>query len=105
MHLCSVVFISPISQTKGLCSVTFAKADASSTGDIRDDGWEEGSIKEQADVPVATAQVREPRNWEGMFKSSLKPWGLAVSALTSSPCLVLAIPKSLFGTRNGIFLG
>lgn len=40
---------------------------------------------------MATAQVRKPRSWEGLF---LVVWSLANSALASPPGLVLPSPKS-----------
>lgn len=77
------------SSDQRLSSVTLAKADASPTSDIGDDGWEEGTAKEQADIQ------HRSRSWEGLSKSTLEPWSLAISALTSPPGLVLPTPKSI----------
>ena len=67
----------PAPQTKDLSNVTFAKADASPTGNSGDGGWKEPPNSRH--IKVATAQVREPRSWGALLRTSLEACFSALS--------------------------
>lgn len=81
----------PTPQTKDLNSVTVAKADASPTVNSGG-GWLEDTAKEQTEVKVVTAQVREPRSCEGLFKTSF----LLFPAFTGPSGPLTTTLKSIF---------
>lgn len=87
-------------QTKDLNSVTVAKADASPTGNSGGDGRED-TAKEQTEVKVVTAQVREPRSC-GKDCSMLPSSSSLPSLARPVPSLPLLSPSSVM--RNGALL-